>query len=240
MSFILDALRRAESQRGTQPPRVTTDNALGVIADKPSSFPSLQWIALAVIATSALIFAAMNFLRPNDVPPQRASAEQTAPAQSTTPVFPTINANTPLADVAEPGTRQVRPLVREARPAVETVPPVVAAEKPVRRVTPGSVSYSKERLTDDTTQTRTFTNLPAGEDALQSYTDAAISGRDQLPIFHLDIHVYATEPQRRFVFVNNRKYREGEQLDEGGTVERITPQGVVLNHRGRRFELFPD
>ena len=53
----------------------------------------------------------------------------------------------------------------------------------------------------------------------------------------LDIHVYSHNPAERFVFVNMRKYVEGQVLTEGPTVERITPEGAVLNQRGLRFLL---
>jgi len=58
-----------------------------------------------------------------------------------------------------------------------------------------------------------------------------------LPDMHLDIHVYAPKPADRFVFVNMRKYTEGQALKEGPTLERITPDGAVLNHHGLRFLL---
>jgi general secretion pathway protein B len=54
---------------------------------------------------------------------------------------------------------------------------------------------------------------------------------------HLDIHVFHAEPAQRFVFINMKKYREGERLTEGPIVEEITNDGVVLNHRGSRFTL---
>ena len=41
----------------------------------------------------------------------------------------------------------------------------------------------------------------------------------------------------RFVVVNGRRYQEGATLQEGPTLERITPDGVILNHRGLRFLL---
>ena len=34
-----------------------------------------------------------------------------------------------------------------------------------------------------------------------------------------------------------RRYVDGAQLQEGPTLERITPDGVILNHRGLRFLL---
>ena len=55
-----------------------------------------------------------------------------------------------------------------------------------------------------------------------------LSGSLQLPELHLDIHVFADDPAERFVFINMSKYREKS---------RLTPDGVVLEHQGRRFLL---
>ncbi|HLW26082.1 MAG TPA: general secretion pathway protein GspB [Steroidobacteraceae bacterium] len=57
------------------------------------------------------------------------------------------------------------------------------------------------------------------------------------PELHLDVHVYATQPADRFVYINNRKYREGQTLEEGPTIERIRRDGVVLAYEGVRFLL---
>jgi hypothetical protein len=53
----------------------------------------------------------------------------------------------------------------------------------------------------------------------------------------LDVHVYATQPSERFVYINMRKYREGATLAEGPVLERIRRDGVVLNYQGLRFVL---
>jgi general secretion pathway protein B len=58
-----------------------------------------------------------------------------------------------------------------------------------------------------------------------------------LPELHLDVHVYATNPSERFVYINMRKYHEGSTLEEGPTIERIRRDGVVLNFHGVRFIL---
>jgi general secretion pathway protein B len=58
-----------------------------------------------------------------------------------------------------------------------------------------------------------------------------------LPELHLDVHVYATKPAERFVYINMRKYHEGATLEEGPTIERIRRDGVVLNFHGVRFVL---
>lgn len=236
MSFILDALRRAETQRGNQPPAIAADGSLGNIAEKSSSMPAPRRIAVLLLAAVAIAVLAINFLNPQDTntPVNAESDYRTTPAQ--TERLSTIAPDTPLREVAESGRRVVRPLGAEVR---EPTP----ARSNSTVITPGTVSVSQAPLSSSDTPTRTFTNLAndrgANQTPLPSYTELVLSGW-KMPEFHLDIHVYASAPERRFVFVNNRKYREGEQLDEGGTVERITPVGVVLNHRGRRFELVPD
>jgi general secretion pathway protein B len=73
-------------------------------------------------------------------------------------------------------------------------------------------------------------------EVLPTLSDLAASGTN-LPEMHLDIHVHSPVPAERFVFVNMRKYVEGQSLAEGPAVERITNEGVVLNHRGMRFLL---
>ena len=54
---------------------------------------------------------------------------------------------------------------------------------------------------------------------------------------HLDIHVYAGDPSKRFVFDNMKKYRQGDQLVEGPIIEEITRIGAILSFQGDRFRL---
>ena len=51
------------------------------------------------------------------------------------------------------------------------------------------------------------------------------------------MHVHSNNAAERFVFVNMRKYVEGQSLSEGLKVERITGDGVILNQHGLRFLL---
>jgi general secretion pathway protein B len=67
------------------------------------------------------------------------------------------------------------------------------------------------------------------------YQDAAQT--NHLPNLHLDLHVFAANPQQRFVMINTHKLHEGDALPEGVRVESITPEGAVLSHNGTRFLL---
>lgn len=58
-----------------------------------------------------------------------------------------------------------------------------------------------------------------------------------LPELVVNIHVYAAEELNRILYINNRSYRRGEQVQDGIIVEEIVPDGVVLQFRGQRFKL---
>jgi general secretion pathway protein B len=58
-----------------------------------------------------------------------------------------------------------------------------------------------------------------------------------LPDLRMDLHVFDTDPAKRFVFINMRKLREGETLPEGVRVDEITPTGARLSYKGNQFAL---
>jgi hypothetical protein len=82
------------------------------------------------------------------------------------------------------------------------------------------LDYSKNRITSETISLLVRLAEAAG-----------------LPEMRLELHVYSTNPQQRFVFINGRKYQQGDSTQEGAAVDEITPDGVILNARGNRFLL---
>jgi general secretion pathway protein B len=69
------------------------------------------------------------------------------------------------------------------------------------------------------------------------YQDAAATAGVQLPQLRLDLHVFATRPEDRFVMINMHKLREGDSTPEGVRVDSITPEGAVLSYNGSKFLL---
>ncbi len=226
MSFILDALKKAESRRGHSPP-VMPDTPLGDIAPAQEPQRRLPFTALALVSGVVVIATLAWWLGRQSSP--AAVMSDTAAAENVMQL--------PVGD----GSREIRPLDREAdrstRRAAQPAPPSAQRISPAPDVSaiPGQTGNASVAPS----LPRAATDRQSGEN-LPGYEEIVLSGRVQLPALHLDIHVYADAPERRFVFVNNRKYRQGEQLEEGGRVERITPTGAVLNFRGHRFELTPE
>jgi len=58
-----------------------------------------------------------------------------------------------------------------------------------------------------------------------------------LPTLSLDVHVYGDSSSERFVFINMRKYREGDITEEGLSVDSIDIKGVILSLDGEQFRL---
>ena len=69
------------------------------------------------------------------------------------------------------------------------------------------------------------------------YQQAALQPGTHIPELRLDLHVFAAQPQNRFVMINMHKLHEGDSLPEGVRVESITPEGAVLSKDGTRFLL---
>ncbi len=170
-------------------------------------------------------------------PPMLAPATEGARA----PLARSAAARNPLADELPADPRlvdeYVDPEIVEAAsappaPTPRTAPP--SAGSTSVRTAGGRVVYESERL--DAPPIGSAPPTSAERTAALPTADE-VTNEAGLPELHLDIHVYSTVASERFVFVNGAKYREGESLQAGPTVESITPEGVVLGYRGSRFML---
>ncbi|RMG31721.1 MAG: hypothetical protein D6721_00520 [Gammaproteobacteria bacterium] len=116
-----------------------------------------------------------------------------------------------------------RPL---AGPVPVEAPPVAVV--PATDVPPATPSVAR---------TVVHEKVSAREAEVPAWTALPESVRARLHRPHLDVHVYDDDPARRFVRLDQRKYREGETTAGGFRVERITRAGVVLSRQGVRFLL---
>jgi general secretion pathway protein B len=61
-----------------------------------------------------------------------------------------------------------------------------------------------------------------------------VSLREAMAKLSLSILVYADDKAERMVFINGRKYIEGEYVDGGYLLESISQEGAVLSYQGER------
>ena len=61
--------------------------------------------------------------------------------------------------------------------------------------------------------------------------------RAQIPPLELNVHVYASDPNRRFVYINSQRHVEGNDIGNGITLVQITRNGIVLKYQATHFRL---
>ena len=215
MSFILDALRKSEIERQRQ--------SGPSIAEFPVAREDRR-LPIALIAIGALLalnVAVVVYFLLRDARTPAAEATQAAvaaPASMTGPP-PATAAPAPQSDLEA----AVLPREEPSEPPVEmygepaTLPPdapdpTLLPEAPVSH--PG-VTYSEAP--------------PDAAPAVQAATG--------LPELTVDLHIFTDDPAKRAVFINGRRYTQGDHIAEGPVVEEITREGAVLTYRGHRFLL---
>jgi len=202
MSFILDALKKSETERQRRDtPGIANIPEHG---RRKSSFGWL-WIIGALLAINLVVLAGLIY-RPGPAP-----AAIEAPAS----IAGEEAGGTSFSEMAMEANR--------SQPTVVTVEP-----------RPATLEATTSPVPDVTSD-----GPPTGsvDEGLQSFNELRARGILQLPDMHLDIHVYSSEPEDRFVFVNMSKYKENATLDEGPLVREITQDGVVLQYQGTAFLL---
>jgi general secretion pathway protein B len=216
MSFILDALKKSEIERQRQ----TVPELMDSRGTERRRRLPIWAIALGVLL--AINLAVLSFVLVRRSPP---AAQATLPAQASRAAAP---------DKPAPLPEHFSPL--DTAPVYAPEIPVAApgGPAPAEPGAPKSGVRSAHRpdpvLVDQDAQAD-------NQEVLPSINEISLSGAQALPELHLDVHVYATKPSDRFVYINMRKYHEGAALQEGPILERIRRDGVVLNYQGLRFIL---
>ena len=63
---------------------------------------------------------------------------------------------------------------------------------------------------------------------------ASPSLAEVIPTLTLNAHIYSEVKEERIVYIDNRRYVEGQRVNGLYLLEAITPQGVLLSYQGER------
>ncbi|MGB5257989.1 MAG: general secretion pathway protein GspB [Woeseiaceae bacterium] len=218
MSFILDALKKSETERQQ---KSSAEFAKVPTGSGPTRAPGWLLILGVLLAVNLIVLLGL-LLRPSSEPPVLS-----APAVSEASVARAVETRQPgpAAAAADDGPPSFADRVAEAKQATPATAPARAAvqEDGIKQAAPPAVPVDSSR--------------PANTSTLPTIYEVITDGSIVLPELHLDIHVYSDVPQDRFVFINMSKQRERSQLEEGPVVDEITPDGVILTYRGETFLL---
>ena len=209
MSFILDALKKSETDRQQQGSAEFAGVPTSNRREKP---PRWLWVLGLLLTVNVVVLLGL-LLRPDAQPAVSTAAR---PAQTTLAAPAALAAPAENEDFASqvaaarenaPAREEPRPTAPESRPAVSQAPAAIVPQAAVN------------------------------SNALPTIHELVANGTIVLPELHVDVHVYSEVREDRFVFINMSKHMEGSRLVEGPLVKEITRDGVVLDQNGITFLL---
>jgi len=230
VSFILDALKKSELERQRQSIPGLVDSGVMVPRPRLPIWAIALGVLLAVNLVVLLFVLARGWFHGSHTPV----------AALPTPAAPVVQAQRGAAPTPDTQSH-FSPMDSQPQYAPE-IPVAPAPEVPASprsdsagSSVPRSIRRADPLLSDEGTKSSDYS--AENDEVLPTINEISLSGAQTLPELHLDVHVFATRPADRFVYVNMRKYHEGATLEEGPTVEHIRRDGVVLNYQGLRFLL---
>jgi general secretion pathway protein B len=213
VSLILDALRKADSEREreavpglhTQPvPAFSLEDAA-----RPSRPKRFLWITVGVgvgvLVSLGWYFMGRETPRPPVERPMPAPDPVAAPSVHPPVPAPNAIAPEPPREIAPPAPWPAPERKSAAKSAAKGEPVAAAAAETLPAV------YAREQLPDNI--------------------------RSALPPLAVGGSIYSSTPANRSLILDGRLYRENEQLSADLMLEEIRLKTAVLNFRGYRFEI---
>ena len=230
MSYILDALKKSERERGG--PRAGEPADDGGAINVRSPWP----LALAlVVASNALLgLGWWAWQRAADKGDDQRSAHTEASATS-------APADMPSAIPPAPSTPA--PLAAPALPAPATKAAVgdLAAEArrpptPARTQAPARARPAATLSPPDDAGTQPVAAHPAAA-SVPWLRELPSAFRTAVAPLKVNIHVFAGTSEDSVLYINDRQYRAGETLPNGVRLDAVVADGAVLSYQGRQFKL---
>jgi general secretion pathway protein B len=225
MSYILDALKRAESDREREAAGVPGVHAHAMdFEDEEARPPRSNWLLGAGLGGSVLV-AALGlgwYFWPRELPP---TAVRTALHQ-------------PLAPTALP---QVGEVIQAVPPAgLRTAPlPSLPANTPLPAATSSYVEPVKIRNKPKPKPEESPAPNAASAPPARIYRVSELpdSVRQELPSLSLGGSMYSDKAASRMVIVNGQVFHEGDTLAPNVVLEHIKAKEAVLSFKGYRYSV---
>ncbi len=256
MSYILDALKRAEHERNgalaTSPTRETAPGGIAGLS------PPLL-IVIGVLLFAAGIGISWWLLRPAAPEAQTAAATPVSIAPAAPTVRP-IAAPAP-APVAAPTAAPIAE--PEIEPAMEStdenaellgdaaeIEPALAGYESLDDLTPVFQGAAVGAGTATPAPNQASTSKRSASTTIKGHAPPAATAppvhlepslrdmpqayRDQFPALTIQVHVHNAGRDKRWIMIDGKRYGEGSQLDSGPQIVEIAADGIIFSFRNER------
>ncbi|MDP1684935.1 general secretion pathway protein GspB [Hydrogenophaga sp.] len=246
MSYILDALQRAEAERERgRVPGLKSQLVPPARAERPARNGLRPWHALPVLAALALgIWWWTGSADTAPAPAVEATALKPAPAPAAPPAPPAVQpAPPPPASPPERLAAPALPILAPPRaPAVtaKAAAPVTAATA----TPPATPSAAAPAPTPESTASPNAAvpvakspSAPAAGAVVPGFGELSPEARAQLPAVNISGSTYSKNPALRMLIANGKVVYEGQDIAPGLRLETIGARSAVLNHQGLRYSI---
>ncbi len=225
MSYILDALRKSETERRQGKVPDLGHQVQLIHRPKKKAISPIVWLALALVVNAGVL--ALVFWPEGSSQVQASEPESTVavpasepdPDPGLEPVASDANRSSmaqeasqsaPEPALAETGAAATEDSTRE-RPTIIVPRAAESRDNPVLRA-----------------------NAPTGR--VPHLVELPLSFQKSIPDLTFNSHIYASDPLASRVMINSNYLRQGDSFS-GLRVESITQEGVVLSKQGQRFRV---
>ncbi len=218
MSYILDALRKSETERRQGKVPDLGQQVQLIHRPRKRRISPVVWVALALLVNAGVLVVVFWPEWASDLPVEP-GAQTAAPEPALEPpAKPDPEAK--QAPETEAALAPQPELLNE--PIIET-----ARERPTI-ITP---SLPRERQIPMARQ-----DEPRAGTRVPHLVELPLSFQKSIPDLMFNSHIYSTDPYASRVMINGQYLRQGESFS-GITVEEVTQDGVVLSKQGRTFRM---
>jgi len=262
MSYILDALRRADSERERgDVPGLHTHPVPVNDADPDSERRPRLWIGLAAAVFVVLLAAVAWLLLERSSAPDLALAPAPAASMATAAVATPPVPATPAAQAAAEADRAASQPDAPPQPMASTGSPAAAADRPGRTDAPArdrtarspagdarstQVSPARTAATQKpppkaapTPKPTAPANAPGRESEsrprIYTLNELPEEIRRALPATSVNGSVYSRSAASRMVVINGQVFHEGDELADQLVLEEIRQKSAVLRFKGFRY-----
>lgn len=215
MSYILEALKKAEAEReqGKVPGLRSQEWSPNAPMAPVKAWHAGRWWALGLLLIG-LAGIGLWFWR------SEAAAER-------------LVANTPEERGSVAGPKM--PSMAASQGLVLPLPEVVAPATPEPAPIPVAPATVAAPLPAKPKAAKASAPAASASERVLKWADMTAAERQKLPKLNWGGAMHSTDPAARMVIINDQVMREGDALGPGLVLERIEPKSLVLNLDGRRI-----
>ncbi len=214
MSYILDALRKADAERDRgHVPGIHTQPSFGGALPARAQPDAKPWLWVAAGALAVLLIGALAWYL---MSPPRGGAEMAA-----APAVPAPIAAAPPTVIAAPAP--AAPPDRSIAPKADAAPAIARKLKPTL---PASSAAPKTEAKPTASGERVYTLAELPDDIRRQLPNVAVGGS-----------MYSSRPADRLLIINGQVLHEGDKVAPDLVLQQIRLKTALMNFKGYRYTI---